>query len=81
VKSTGMTRRIDDLGRIVLPVEIRRAFLLKPGDELQIHVDGDRIVLAKAGDRCVFCEGADDLTEFRDRRICAGCVAELAPGR
>ena len=80
MKSTGMTRRIDDLGRIVLPVEIRRAFLLSPGDELQIHVDGDRIVLARAGDRCVFCEGGDDLTEFHDRRVCAACIAELTPG-
>jgi transcriptional pleiotropic regulator of transition state genes len=77
VKSTGMTRKIDDLGRIVLPVEIRRAFGIGPGDGLQIHVDGDRIILAKPGDRCVFCEGAEELRDYRNRMVCKACVDGL----
>jgi len=79
VASTGMARKLDDLGRIVLPAEIRRRFELSEGSYLEIQVEGDRIILSKVQDRCVFCGNADDLAMFRDRQVCRGCRAELAP--
>lgn len=81
-KSTGMSRKIDDLGRLVLPAEIRRRFGLSEGTHLEIEVDGERIVLSKADDTCVFCGGAEQLREFRDRAVCSPCVSQLggAPG-
>ena len=77
--STGMSRRVDELGRIVLPVEMRRMFGIRAGDELEIGVDGGSIFLRKVETRCVFCDGGDALQPYRDKRVCASCVLELAP--
>ncbi len=76
--STGMSRRVDDLGRIVLPVEMRRMFGIRAGDELEIGVDGGAIFLRKVEARCVFCEGDDRLRPYRDKRVCAPCALELS---
>lgn len=78
--STGMARKVDDLGRIVLPVEMRRMFGIRPGDELEIGVDGGSIVLRKIEARCVFCgaEGAAALRGYRGKQVCATCAADLA---
>lgn len=78
VKSTGVSRKIDDLGRLVLPAEIRRRFGLSEGTYVEIHVDGKQIVLTKVEDACVFCASTDQLRPFRDRRVCATCLAELS---
>ena len=79
MKTTGMARRIDELGRIVLPVELRRSFGIRPGDELEITVDSGRIVLAKVEAGCTFCGSDAELRRFRDRDVCASCASELAP--
>lgn len=76
-KNTGVSRKIDDLGRLVLPAEIRRRFGLAEGSHVEIHVDGDHIVLTRLEDACVFCGGGDQLRPFRDRKVCAACVAQL----
>jgi transcriptional pleiotropic regulator of transition state genes len=72
-----MARKVDDLGRIVLPVELRRLHDIHTGDALEISVDGDSIVLRKISSSCVFCGGVEALTIYRDRSICAVCREAL----
>lgn len=75
-----MARKVDDLGRIVLPSELRRLHGISAGDELDISVDGDAIILRKRSDSCVFCGATDDLGRFRERAVCTPCRAELSAG-
>lgn len=77
-RTTGVSRKIDDLGRIVLPAEIRRRFGLTEGTHVEIQVEDNHIVLSKVEDSCVFCGVTDDLRPFRERRVCAGCIAQLS---
>ncbi|MGZ4480686.1 MAG: AbrB/MazE/SpoVT family DNA-binding domain-containing protein [Gaiellales bacterium] len=72
-----MVRHVDELGRIVIPVEIRKRFGIKMRDPLEITVRGDSVVLTKPRDTCVFCNGNRGLTEFRGRRVCGDCVNAL----
>ncbi len=74
-----MARKVDDLGRIVLPIELRRLHDIKTGDALEISVDGDAIVLRKLAQGCVFCGTGDDLTSFRGRALCTPCQTDLSP--
>jgi transcriptional pleiotropic regulator of transition state genes len=78
VKSIGMSRKVDDLGRIVLPVELRRQLGIRAGDELDIAVDGVTVLLHKIESRCVFCDSVDSLRGYRDKQICGNCVTELS---
>jgi transcriptional pleiotropic regulator of transition state genes len=79
-----MARRVDDLGRIVLPVEMRRMFGIRAGDELEIGVEGGAIFLRKVEARCVFCDQDEGLRPYRDKKVCAACAdhvsALVAPG-
>lgn len=75
--STGIRRKVDDLGRIVIPAGIRRSMDIGEGDALEVSVDGDRIVLAKPVDVCVFCGGDDELAAFRSRMVCGPCLTAL----
>ncbi len=77
MKSLGMARKVDDLGRIVLPVELRRLFSIKPGDELEISVDEGAVLLRKIEARCVFCDAVEGLRQFRDKQVCTSCAATL----
>ena len=77
-QSGGVMRRVDDLGRIVIPVEIRRRFGIEIRDPLEISVRGDTIVLAKPHDACVFCGSRKTLAEFHGRMVCRSCRTELA---
>ncbi|MCZ7530021.1 MAG: AbrB/MazE/SpoVT family DNA-binding domain-containing protein [Acidimicrobiia bacterium] len=78
MKSIGMARKVDQLGRVVLPAELRRLFDIHEGDFLEIEVDEGRIVLTKVEEHCVFCGTALDLVTYRDRKICQGCIVRLA---
>jgi transcriptional pleiotropic regulator of transition state genes len=78
MKEVGIARRVDDLGRIVLPAELRRLFGIKAGDAVDIAVDGDAIVLRKVDRACVFCDGVSDLSSYRGRPVCAACRVELS---
>jgi AbrB family transcriptional regulator, transcriptional pleiotropic regulator of transition state genes len=82
LKFLGIARRVDDLGRIVLPIELRRQFGIEAGDALDIAVDPDSqaIVLRKTQDECVFCSSREDLREHRKRRVCRNCVSEMNGG-
>jgi transcriptional pleiotropic regulator of transition state genes len=74
---TGVARHIDHLGRIVIPIELRRTFDIQAGDALGISTEGDSIVLRKMERSCVFCRGTDRLRPFRDRLVCESCLQDL----
>ncbi len=78
MKSTGIVRKVDELGRIVLPIELRRTLDIAEKDALEIYVDGSCIVLKKYQPACVFCGDARDVTLFHGKNICANCLHELA---
>lgn len=77
MKSTGVVRKIDELGRIVLPSELRRVFGIREGDELEISVDGERVILEKRQDVCVFCSAEKPPIDFHGRSVCQRCAGEL----
>lgn len=77
MKKTGMSRKVDDLGRIVIPAEMRKGFGIKEGDLLEISVEGESIIFTKRQDSCVFCGSPADLKEFKRRTVCATCIREL----
>ncbi len=77
MKATGIVRKVDDLGRIVLPIELRRTFNIDIKDPLEIFVDEDSIVLKKYEPSCIFCGSADDIIVYDGKNICKKCVAEL----
>lgn len=78
MKSTGIVRHIDELGRIVLPMELRNTLDIGRRDRLEIFVDGDKIVLRKYRQTCVFCGSEECLTDFRDKLICAECIKAVS---
>ena len=77
MKVTGIVRKIDELGRVVLPVELRRTLGLEVRDSVEILVDGETIVLRKFQPNCVFCGGSKELTVYREKNICADCRRQL----
>ncbi|MBR6728513.1 MAG: AbrB/MazE/SpoVT family DNA-binding domain-containing protein [Clostridia bacterium] len=77
MKSTGMTRQVDELGRFVLPAEIRRALDINVKDTLEIYTDENRIILQKYQPACSFCSNADDIVLFAGKRICRECLEQL----
>lgn len=77
MKATGIVRKVDELGRIVLPIELRRTLDIAEKDPLEIYVDGDSIVLKKYQSACIFCDSAHDVTKFKGKNICAKCLKEL----
>ena len=77
MKSTGMVRKIDELGRIVLPSEIRQSMGIQVRDALEIFTDENRIVLQKYNPGCTFCGNVDHVTYYKDKRICRDCVEQL----
>lgn len=74
----GISRRIDDLGRIVIPAETRRLFNIREGDELSFGVEGDAIVIRKLTATCTFCGSADGVRTHRGKGVCQSCVEDLA---
>ena len=78
MKSTGIVRRVDELGRIVLPIELRRTLNIAEKDSLEIYVDGPTIVLKKYQPACIFCDGAKDVMNFKGKNICTTCMGELS---
>ena len=71
---TGIVRRVDDLGRIVIPMELRRTLGINVKDPLSISVDGEKIILQKHRDSCVVCGSTEEIVRVRDRAMCADCV-------
>ena len=78
VKSTGIVRKVDELGRIVLPIELRRNLDIEERDALEIYMDGDRIVLQKYEAACIFCGAERELLNHKGKNVCASCIRILA---
>ena len=77
MKSTGIIREIDKLGRIVIPKEIRALNKINPGDGLEIFVDDDMIILRKPKKNCIFCHREDFLGEYKGKTVCAICIGDI----
>lgn len=77
MKSTGIVRKVDELGRIVLPIELRRTLDIAEKDALEIYVDDDAIVLKKYEPSCIFCGNSKDVVSFKGKNICPKCLEEL----
>jgi transcriptional pleiotropic regulator of transition state genes len=77
MKSTGIIRKVDDLGRIVLPIEIRRTLDIAERDELEIYMENDRIVLQKFEPACIFCGSSRNLVSFRGKNVCGDCIRKM----
>ena len=77
MKSTGIVRRIDNLGRVVLPIELRRLFDIEKEDPVEIFVADNYIMLKKYQPACIFCNDAKDVVNFRGKNICQSCLAEM----
>lgn len=77
MRATGVVRKIDELGRIVIPVEIRRSFQIDEKDPLEIYVDEEGIYLKKYEPSCIFCGNAKEISMYKGRRICQACLDEL----
>ena len=77
MKSTGVVRRVDELGRIVIPIELRRTLDIAEKDALEIYVDGEQIILKKYEPACIFCGAARDVTNYNGKTICQKCFEEM----
>ena len=77
MKSTGIVRRVDELGRIVLRIEMRRTLDIAERDSLEIYVDGSSVILKKYAPSCIFCNEDTGIHTFHGKNICANCLSEL----
>lgn len=77
MKSTGIIRRMDELGRVVIPIEIRNQFNIAEKDPIEIYVDGSSIVLKKFEPNCVFCGNTKNLLTYKDKLICDKCSKKI----
>lgn len=77
MKSTGIVRRIDDTGRLVLPIEIRKVLQLNTRDSVEIFTEDDKIILKKFAVSCVFCGKSGEVVRYRDKLICKDCCEVL----
>ncbi|MGI6129179.1 MAG: AbrB/MazE/SpoVT family DNA-binding domain-containing protein [bacterium] len=77
MKSTGIVRKVDELGRVVIPIELRRTLDIAERDALEIYVDSDRIVLKKYQPACVFCNSAENVASFHGKNVCQKCLMAL----
>lgn len=74
MKSTGIVRKVDELGRIVLPIELRRTLGIEEKDRIEIFVDGESIILRKYQPGCIFCDNAKDIINYKGKNICPDCI-------
>ena len=77
MKSTGMVRKVDELGRVVLPIELRRTMDIQEKDPLEIYVEGENIILRKYQASCIFCDNVKGVIQYRGKNVCPDCIAKL----
>ena len=77
MKATGVVRKVDELGRIVLPIELRRTLDIEIKDSLEIYVEGESIILKKYQPCCIFCSEAKNVVQFMGKNVCGRCIASL----
>lgn len=78
MKSTGIVRNIDELGRIVIPKEIRKKMGIASNDPVEIYVEGEKILLTKYHPACHFCGNTEGVGDFKDKLVCRACINELS---
>lgn len=78
MKSTGIVRKVDELGRVVIPIELRRTLDIEEKDSLEIYVDGEKIILRKYEPACVFCGNAQEVQNFKGKNVCRDCLATMS---
>ena len=78
MKSTGIVRKVDELGRVVIPIEFRNKFDIAEKDPIEIYVDGSSIILKKYEPNCVFCGNTKNLISYKDKLVCSKCVDKLS---
>ena len=78
MKSTGIIRKVDELGRIVVPIELRNKLNIDVKDEVEIYVEGSSIILKKIEPNCIFCGNTKGLTEYKSKLICKKCLNDLS---
>lgn len=78
MKSTGIVRKVDELGRVVIPIELRRTLSIGEKDSLEIYVDSDKIILKKYEPACIFCGNAENVINYKGKNICEHCLKEMA---
>ena len=81
MKSTGEVRRLDELGRIVIPIELRRTLDLADRDCLEIFTEGEQIILKKYQPACIFCGEAKDIINYKGKNVCKCCLEDIKNGR
>ena len=81
MKATGIVRRLDELGRIVLPIELRRTMDLGEKDPLEIFIDGDSIVLRRYQPNCIFCGDSKRLIEYKGKVVCRKCAQAIVENK
>lgn len=77
MKSTGIVRKVDELGRIVLPIELRRVLEINEKDAIEIYTEGENIILKKYKSSCSFCGSNEGLVEFKGKSVCEACAKEF----
>ncbi len=77
MKSTGLVRKVDELGRVVIPIELRRNLGIEEKDALEIYVNGEQIILQKYEPACIFCGNADSVTNYKNKIVCRECIDNL----
>lgn len=77
MKSTGIVRKVDELGRVVIPIELRRTLNIGEKDALEIFVDGDMVILKKYEPACIFCGQAKDVRNLKGKNVCPKCISEI----
>ncbi len=77
LKSTGIVRKVDELGRVVIPIELRRTLGISEKDALEIYVDGEKIILKKYEPACIFCGNAEEVVHYKNKIVCHECVEEM----
>lgn len=77
MKATGVVRKIDELGRIVLPIELRRSMDINEKDAIEIYVDDNNIILKKYHPSCIFCGNDEEITDYMGKKVCKNCIENI----
>ena len=78
MKTMGILKKFDELGRVVIPKKIANRLGIEPGDELEVYVDGDKIVLRRYQTACIFCGAEEHVKEHKGKPVCEDCIAEMS---
>lgn len=77
MKTTGIVKKIDQLGRVVVPREIRRSLMLEESDPVEMYLENGAVIIKPYKPNCIICGGADDIVLYKTKKICSDCVEGL----